>query len=52
MQATAQYANGDRYVGEFWDDLRHGEGTLLYANGDRYEVCVSVLCCAALCCVV
>ena len=30
---TYTYANGDRYVGEYKDDKRHGQGTYTYADG-------------------
>jgi len=33
---TKYYENGDRYVGEFEGDLRHGDGTCHFANGDTY----------------
>jgi hypothetical protein len=29
-------ANGDKYVGEFRDDKRHGQGTYTFANGNKY----------------
>ena len=35
-QGTRTYANGDKYVGEFKDDIRNGQGTLTYANGNKY----------------
>ena len=28
------YADGDKYVGEFKDDKRHGHGTYTYADGE------------------
>jgi len=28
--------DGDKYVGEWKDDLLHGQGTYTYANGDKY----------------
>ena len=28
--------DGDKYVGEYKDDKRHGQGTYTYANGDKY----------------
>jgi len=37
-QASVQHANGDRYVGGFTAEGRHGDGTLSYASGERYEV--------------
>ena len=30
---TATYANGDKYVGEYKDDKRHGQGTFTFADG-------------------
>jgi hypothetical protein len=30
-------ANGYKYEGEWWDDLRHGQGKLTSPNGDVYE---------------
>ena len=34
-QGTGTY-NGDKYVGEFLNNYRHGQGTMTYANGDKY----------------
>lgn len=42
---TQYYANGDKYEGDWSNDMRNGEGidelqclgTLAYVNGDRYE---------------
>ena len=31
-----EYIGGDKYVGEYKDDIRHGNGTYLHANGDKY----------------
>ncbi|MDP6023225.1 MAG: hypothetical protein QGG19_18310, partial [Alphaproteobacteria bacterium] len=28
--------NGDKYVGEYRDDEKHGQGTETYADGDKY----------------
>jgi hypothetical protein len=33
---TLTSANGDKYVGEYRDDKRHGQGTSTYAKGDKY----------------
>jgi hypothetical protein len=30
------YSDGSRYVGEFRDNKRSGQGTLTFANGDKY----------------
>ena len=30
------YANGTKYVGEYRDDKRHGQGTYTFADGDKY----------------
>ena len=35
-QGTYIYNNGDKYVGEFKDDLFNGQGTFTWANGDKY----------------
>ncbi len=29
-------ADGDKYVGEFYDDKFHGQGTYTYTNGNKY----------------
>ena len=31
------WSNGQRYEGEWADDLINGKGVLHYTNGDRYE---------------
>lgn len=36
-QATRNYGNGDKYVGEFLNGQLHGKGIYTYANGDKYE---------------
>ena len=33
---TYTFADGEKYVGEFQDDKKHGQGTYTYANGDKY----------------
>jgi len=32
-----QYANGDKYEGEWYDNKKNGKGVFYYANGDVYE---------------
>jgi len=34
---TISYENGDRYSGEWHEDVIHGQGTYHYAEGDRYS---------------
>jgi len=36
-QATRNYGNGDKYMGEFLNGQFHGKGIYTYANGDKYE---------------
>ena len=33
---TLTLATGDKYVGEYKDDERHGQGTFTFADGDKY----------------
>ena len=33
---TLTFANGAKYVGEWKDDKRHGQGNATFANGDKY----------------
>lgn len=35
-QGTHNYANGDKYVGDWVDGQRHGQGVLTYATGNEY----------------
>ena len=35
-EGTYTYANGDKYVGEYKDDKKHGQGTYTYADGAKY----------------
>ncbi len=40
MSATArvfEYTNGDKYEGDWADDIQHGKGTYFFHTGDRYE---------------
>ena len=30
------FNNGDEYIGEYKDALKHGRGTYLYKDGDKY----------------
>ena len=34
---TQYYNNGDRYNGQWKDDMRVGKGTFYYGNGDKFE---------------
>jgi len=33
---TYIYTNGDKYVGEFKDNKKHGQGTVTFTNGEKY----------------
>ena len=33
---TYTFGSGNKYVGEHWNDKRHGQGTVTYGNGDEY----------------
>jgi hypothetical protein len=35
--ATVYAANGDKYRGQYLNNMRHGQGTLTYKNGSKYE---------------
>ena len=35
-QGTYTWANGDKYVGEYMNSVKHGQGTYTYASGDKY----------------
>jgi hypothetical protein len=35
-QGTVIYSNGDKYVGEFKDNIRNGQGTATFSNGIKY----------------
>ena len=30
-----EYANGDKYIGEWINNNRHGDGTIEYSNGNK-----------------
>ena len=32
------YANGEKYIGDWITDIRTGKGVYICANGDRYEM--------------
>ena len=32
-QGTYFFANGDKYIGEWFDNKKHGEGICVFANG-------------------
>ena len=36
QNVTKTYDNGDKYVGEYKDGKRNGEGTMTYADGSKY----------------
>jgi len=36
-KGVLMYANGNRYEGEWENDVINGHGTLFYADGDKYE---------------
>ena len=33
-EATRTFANGSKYVGEWWLQWRHGQGTMFWSNGE------------------
>ena len=35
-QFTVNYADGDKFVGEFKDDKKQGQGTYTYQDGRKY----------------
>jgi len=35
---TYTFSDGDKYEGEFKDNLRHGQGTYTYASGDKHII--------------
>ena len=36
-QGTITTPDGDKYVGEWKNGLKHGQGTYIYADGRKYE---------------
>ena len=36
-KGTFTWTDGDKYLGEFKDDIPYGKGTFSYANGEKYE---------------
>ena len=36
IDSTYTFANGDKYVGEWMNGKKHGQGTYTWANGDKY----------------
>ena len=42
-RGTLEWANGDKYDGQFWNGMRHGVGKLMFADGKLY-LCPSWLC--------
>mgnify|MGYP003849388355 CR=1 FL=1 len=36
-KGTFIYANGDKYEGEFKNNIFHGDGTLIFADGTKYK---------------
>lgn len=36
-KGTFEYANGDKYVGDWKEDMQHGKGIYFFHTGDRYE---------------
>ena len=35
-RGTLEWANGDKYDGQFWNGMRHGVGKLMFADGEFY----------------
>ena len=36
------FANGDKYTGDWVDDVRMGNGVYIFATGDRYDQDVQI----------
>lgn len=37
FQGTYRFKNGARYIGEYYDNKKHGQGTFIYPDGSKYE---------------
>ena len=37
LAGTFEYANGDEYAGQWYQDTWHGQGKLVTGKGDIYE---------------
>lgn len=37
FQGVYKFKNGARYVGEYFRNKKHGQGTFFYPDGSRYE---------------
>lgn len=37
FQGTYKFKNGARYIGEYMDNKKHGNGTFIYPDGSKYE---------------
>ena len=40
-RGTLEWANGDRYEGQFWNGMRHGVGKLMFADGECFRMASS-----------
>lgn len=36
-QGTYRFKNGARYIGEYYQNLKHGQGIFYYPDGSKYE---------------
>lgn len=36
-QGTYRFKNGAQYVGEFYMNLKHGQGVFYYPDGSKYD---------------
>uniref|UniRef100_A0A8C3XU18 Radial spoke head 1 homolog n=1 Tax=Chelydra serpentina TaxID=8475 RepID=A0A8C3XU18_CHESE len=37
LQGTYRFKNGARYIGEFFENKKHGQGIFMYPDGSKYE---------------